>query len=76
MNRPTIAWTRVGLPRRSFLKGATALGGLATTGLMLPRAAHAAGGTLKTRTYADIRSMDPAFSQGVVDEEIQAAIYN
>ncbi|MCE8522943.1 twin-arginine translocation signal domain-containing protein [Ruegeria pomeroyi] len=76
MTTPNISWTRIGLPRRSFLKGATALGGLAATGLMLPRPAHAAEGTLKTRTYADIRSMDPAFSQGVVDEEIQAAIYN
>jgi peptide/nickel transport system substrate-binding protein len=76
MNKPNISWTKVGLPRRSFLKGATALGGLAAAGMMWPRAAYAAGGTLKTRTYADIRSMDPAFSQGVVDEEIHAAIYN
>ncbi|MDB9763011.1 ABC transporter substrate-binding protein, partial [Amylibacter sp.] len=38
--------------------------------------ANAAGNVLKTRSYADIRSMDPAFSQGVVDEEIQGAIYN
>ncbi|MCZ4292321.1 ABC transporter substrate-binding protein [Hoeflea alexandrii] len=52
------------------------LGMASVAGLSLPRAAFASGGTLKTRTYADIRSMDPAFSQGVVDEEIQAAIYN
>ncbi len=76
MNKPNISWTKVGLPRRSFLKGGATLGGLAAAGMMLPRAAYAAGGTLKTRTYADIRSMDPAFSQGVVDEEIHAAIYN
>ncbi|WP_343080068.1 ABC transporter substrate-binding protein [Ostreiculturibacter nitratireducens] len=76
MNGQNIAWSRVGLPRRAFLKGATALGVLSAAGLSMPRAAYAAGGTLRTRTYADIRSMDPAFSQGVVDEEIQALIYN
>ncbi|MCV2872687.1 ABC transporter substrate-binding protein [Defluviimonas sp. WL0050] len=76
MTKQNISWSRVGLPRRAFLKGATALGAMAATGLALPRPAFAAGGTLKTRTYADIRSMDPAFSQGVVDEEIHAAIYN
>ncbi len=76
MSNSNIQWTRMGLPRRSFLKGATALGLATMGGFGLPRAAHAAGGTLKTRTYADIRSMDPAFSQGVVDEEIHAAIYN
>ena len=76
MNGANISWTRVGLPRRSFLMGASALGGLAAAGLLPARRAQAAGGTLRTRTYADIRSMDPAFSQGVVDEEIHAAIYN
>ncbi|MFV1876388.1 ABC transporter substrate-binding protein [Nioella sp.] len=76
MNKPNISWTKVGLPRRAFLQGATALGGMAAAGMMFPRAAHATEGTLRTRTYADIRSMDPAFSQGVVDEEIQGAIYN
>jgi ABC-type transport system substrate-binding protein len=49
---------------------------MAAAGMMFPRAAHATEGTLRTRTYADIRSMDRAFSQGVVDEEIQGAIYN
>ncbi|MDW4548230.1 ABC transporter substrate-binding protein [Defluviimonas sp. D31] len=76
MTSQNITWSRVGLPRRAFLKGATALGLASVAGLSLPRAARAEGGTLKTRTYADIRSMDPAFSQGVVDEEIHAAIYN
>ncbi|MGB3314733.1 MAG: ABC transporter substrate-binding protein [Albidovulum sp.] len=76
MTANNISWSRVGLPRRAFLKGATALGMASVAGMSMPRMAHAAGGTLKTRTYADIRSMDPAFSQGVVDEEIHAAIYN
>ncbi len=31
---------------------------------------------LKVRTYADMRSLDPAFSQGIVDEEIQSSIYS
>ena len=49
----------------------------ATTAVGLgTQAASAAGGTLKIRTYADIRSLDPAFSQGIVDEEIHASIYS
>ncbi len=76
MTSNNISWTKVGLPRRSFLKGATALGAFSALGVSVPRAAWAEGSTLKTRTYADIRSMDPAFSQGVIDEEIHAAIYN
>ncbi len=31
---------------------------------------------LKVRAYADMRSLDPAFSQGVVDEEIHSCIYS
>ena len=76
MANSNIQWTKVGLPRRSFLKGASALGAAAVGGLGMTGPAWAAGSTLKTRTYADIRSMDPAFSQGVVDEEIHGAIYN
>ena len=76
MTNTNIQWTKVGLPRRSFLKGASALSAVAVGGIGMSGPAWAAGSTLKTRTYADIRSMDPAFSQGVVDEEIQGAIYN
>ena len=76
MTNSNIQWTKVGLPRRSFLKGASALGAAALGGMSASGPAWAAGSTLKTRTYADIRSMDPAFSQGVVDEEIHGAIYN
>ena len=42
----------------------------------MPANYTALGGTLRVRTYADMRTLDPAFSSGVVDEEIQGAIYN
>ncbi len=74
MNKPNIQWTK--LPRRSFLKGASALGLAAAAGGGFSRHAFADGTTLRTRAYSDMRSLDPAFSQGVVDEEIQAPIYN
>lgn len=76
MKNSNIEWTKIPVGRRSFLQGASALGLASATGLGFANNAFADGGTLKTRTYADIRSMDPAFSQGVVDEEIHAAIYN
>lgn len=76
MTKGNFEWSKVAVPRRQFLQGASALGFSAATGASFAGQAFAAGGTLKTRTYADIRSMDPAFSQGVVDEEIQGAIYN
>lgn len=67
-----------GLPdirRRRFLCSTSLL---AAAGA-LPGSFHSAyadGGTLRVRAYSDIQTMDPAFSSGVVDEEIQAAIYN
>ena len=73
--KPNLEWTRTGLPRRQFLQAASALGATTAVGLGT-QAASAAGGTLKMRTYADIRSLDPAFSQGIVDEEIHASIYS
>ena len=76
MTKLNIEWTKVGLPRRQFLKGASALGLTAAAGTGLTSVAWAEGSTLKSRTYADMRSLDPAFSQGVVDEEIQAPIYS
>ena len=75
MLKNNIEWTKTGIDRRHFLKGASALA-LSTAAVGMPQFANAAGNVLKTRSYADIRSMDPAFSQGVVDEEIQGAIYN
>ena len=76
MTKGNFEWSKVAVPRRQFLLGASALGFSAATGASFAGQAFVAGGKLKTRTYADIRSMDPAFSQGVVDEEIQGAIYN
>lgn len=73
-----IHWVKLGGTRREFLKGASLFGAAA----MLPSAAliapvaRADGGVLRVRSYADMRTLDPAFSQGVSDEEIQSAIYN
>ena len=75
MTDKRIEWFQVSIPRRRFLQSASALGVSAATGIGFG-SARAEGATLKTRTYADIRSMDPAFSQGVVDEEIHSAIYS
>lgn len=61
--------------RRRFLRN----GALLTTAAALPfsiQRAQASSGTLRVRTYADMQSLDPAFSGGLFDEEIQAAIYN
>ena len=38
--------------------------------------ALAAGDVLKVRAYSDLKSLDPAYSGGVFDEEIQALIYS
>ncbi|MEX3010705.1 ABC transporter substrate-binding protein [Hoeflea sp. TYP-13] len=76
MKKANIQWTKMPIDRRSFLQGATATGLAAATGVGFSGNAWADGTTLKSRTYADMRSLDPAFSQGVVDEEIQAPIYN
>ncbi len=72
-----IEWTKAPTGRRNFLKGATALGAAS----MMPmgfasRAIAAEDGVLRMRTYADTTTMDPAFSVGVVDEEVHAPIYN
>jgi peptide/nickel transport system substrate-binding protein len=73
----TIEWKRLPVTRRRFMLGASALGlASALPAALSRRAVSAKGGTLRTRTYADMRSLDPAFSQGVSDEEIQAPIYN
>lgn len=76
MTKVNFEWTRMGIPRRRFLQGASALGLAAGTGIGVSGRAWAEGSTLKSRTYADMRSLDPAFSQGVTDEEIQAPIYS
>ncbi|KIC17262.1 ABC transporter substrate-binding protein [Leisingera sp. ANG-DT] len=72
-----IEWTKTALGRRGFLKGATALGAAAALPMGLGgRAMAAEEGTLRVRSYGDMQSIDPAFSKGVIDEEIHASIYN
>lgn len=63
------------IDRRQFIKGATAFGVMA----VLPAhtaIAQADKGVLRLRAYSDMRTLDPAFSAGVTDEEIQSCIYN
>jgi len=68
--------TKPGFNRRQFLQASSAFGIVAATGTM-GEVVYAAGKKiLKVRTYADMRSLDPAFSQGVVDEEIHSSIYS
>ena len=70
-------WKSVPISRRRVIQGGSALALAAALPAALPRSGIAAdGGTLRVRSYADMRTLDPAFSQGVVDEEIQAPIYN
>ncbi|MGR3983910.1 MAG: hypothetical protein OD817_01435, partial [Gammaproteobacteria bacterium] len=58
--------------RRRFLQ----LSGAALAAQALPHGALAQGkNVLVARTYADMTSMDPAFSIGVVDEEIHSSVY-
>ena len=76
MTKVNFEWKKMGIPRRRFLQGASALGVAAGTGAGFSANVWAEGSTLKSRTYADMRSLDPAFSQGVVDEEIQGPIYS
>lgn len=62
--------------RRQFLKTTGVLGIAAATG-SFSEVIYAEGQKiLKIRAYGDLRSLDPAFSQGVIDEEIQSCIYS
>jgi peptide/nickel transport system substrate-binding protein len=70
-------WIRVGhnRQRRRFLRDSALL----TAAGALPfsaRTAYADGDTLRVRSYSDMQTLDPAFSTGVSDEEIQGPIYN
>ena len=76
MKKAKFEWTKVSIPRREFLQRASALGVAAGVGVGFSGNVWAEGSTLKSRTYADMRSLDPAYSQGVVDEEIQGPIYS
>ena len=62
--------------RRQFLQTSGALGFAAAAGA-LPQIVYAQGQKiLKVRAYADMRSLDPALSQGITDEEIHSCIYS
>ena len=64
------------LNRRRFLQATGALGVAAATGGM-GQVVYAGGKKiLKVRSYSDMKSLDPAFSGGVFDEEIQSCIYS
>jgi peptide/nickel transport system substrate-binding protein len=72
-----IEWTKTGINRRKFLKGATALGTAAAMPMGFAGSAFAAeDGVLRVRAYGDSDVMDPAFGKGVTDETVHAAIYN
>ena len=62
--------------RRDFLKTTGAIGVATATGGM-SQIIYAQDKTiLKVRAYSDMRSLDPAHSVGVVDEEIHSSIYS
>ncbi|MGR3914025.1 MAG: ABC transporter substrate-binding protein [Gammaproteobacteria bacterium] len=61
------------IDRRRFLQ----LSGAALAAQALPQAARAQDkNVMVARTYADMTSMDPAFSIGVIDEEIHGSVYS
>ena len=64
------------ISRRSFLQTSAALGLTTATGGMSEIIFADGKRILKVRSYSDISSFDPAFSQGVVDEEVQSCIYS
>ena len=69
-------WIKLGgrrAGRRRFIKN---MGMLGAASLLPSSVASAANGVLRVRAYADMRTLDPAFSQGIPDEEIQSSIYN
>lgn len=72
----TIEWTRTAIGRRKFIKGATVLGASATLPFGAGSSATAANGVLRVRSYSDMKSMDPAYSGGLFDEEIHSAVYS
>ena len=64
------------ISRRRFIQASGAFGLATATGTMSEVVFAAGKKILKVRTYADMRSLDPAFSQGIVDEEIHSCIYS
>ena len=64
------------LSRRDFLKTTGAIGVASLAGSM-SQIVYAQDKTILTvRAYSDMRSLDPAHSVGVVDEEIHSSIYS
>ena len=62
--------------RRQFLQTSGTLGLAVASGVM-PQIIYAQDKKiLKVRAYADMRSLDPALSQGITDEEIHSSIYS
>ncbi len=76
MNKKTDRRTIRDMDRREFLKTSGIAGVAAASGGLYEVAFAQDKKILKIRTYADMRSLDPAFSQGIVDEEIQSSIYS
>ena len=64
------------ISRRRFIQASGALGIATASGTMSEVVFAAGKKILKVRAYGDLRSLDPAFSQGVIDEEIQSCIYS
>ena len=69
-----IKWNTLMLSRRRFLQSTAATAAAGALGFY-PRA-YAAADTLRVRTYADMQTLDPAYSSGILDEDTQASIYN
>ncbi len=62
--------------RRQFLQTSGALGLAAASGGFAEVVYAQGKKVLKVRAYADMRSLDPAYSQGITDEEIHSCIYS
>ncbi|MGI9319216.1 MAG: ABC transporter substrate-binding protein [bacterium] len=76
MNKKHPPGPRLDVKRRHFLKTSGALG-ITAAAVGIPEIVYSQDKKiLKIRTYADMRSLDPAHSQGIVDEEIQGSIYS
>jgi peptide/nickel transport system substrate-binding protein len=68
--------SKLPLSRRQFIQTTGALGLAAVAGSMSEVVYAAGKKVLKVRSYADLRSLDPVYSQGIVDEEIHSCIYS
>lgn len=62
------------ITRRQALIGGSALLAAATTGLLKPRSARAAGDTITIRTEEDLNNLDPANRTGPIDVNVINAV--